>query len=106
MVRTRDTLRYYSDSACVFEERWDDLQRCLALDGYRIEGKKIVRTEPSVEEAVRPEDDHASELRRSGLPQAEEVIRLFDSSAEAYRKTPRAYNACLNRRANRIGDDR
>lgn len=96
ILRTQGTLRYEVSPRYRFDERFDDLQRCLLLDGMRIEDKELVSIEPTIDGAAPPEDDLARELKKSGLPDQEEMVRMLNNSAEAFRKTPPDYNGCLS----------
>jgi hypothetical protein len=95
ILRTQFTLRSEISPRYRFDERFDDLKRCLLLDGLRVEDRQLVQVEPSIDGAAQPEDDLIRELRRSGLPQHEEVIRMLNNSAEAFRRSPPDYNGCL-----------
>lgn len=92
-VRTSGFLRSEISPRYRFDERWDDLCRSLELDGYRVDGSTIVPIEPSIEGVQSAEDDLTSELRRSGLPDADEILRVLDNSAEAFRRED--FNGCL-----------
>ena len=96
ILRTQGTLRYEVSPRYRFDERFDDLQRCLLLDGIRIEDKKLVSIEPTIDGAAPLEDDLARELKKSDLPDQEEIVRTLNNSAEAFRKTPPDYNGCLS----------
>ena len=39
VVRTIDDLRYRVSPRYRFDQRWDDLIRCLFLDGYKVENR-------------------------------------------------------------------
>lgn len=76
-------------------ERWEDLFRCLLLDGYRVEGNTLILMDPSIEGVEPLEDDLTIELNRSGLESVTELLIVIDKSAEDFRKTPPDYNGCL-----------
>jgi len=83
-----------------YQQHWDDLARCLMLDGYLIQGKynsryDIVAIDPSILDSTPVEDDLTAELDRSGLDVAEEVKRLLQNSAEDFRKQPPDFNGSL-----------
>jgi len=96
ILRTQGTLRYEVSPRYRFDERFDDLQKCLLLDGFKIEERSLVAIEPTIDGAISPEDDLALELKKSGLPDQEEIVRLLNNSAEAFRKASPDYNACLS----------
>lgn len=91
----------WEDLQHAFELRWQDLVRCAELDGYRIPvdeigriGKTFVPIEPEIEGQVSVEDDLTSNLRASGLPKSDEIVRLIGASGDHFRSEE--YNACLN----------
>lgn len=96
IIRTRWTLRSEVSPRYRFDERWDDLLRCLSLDGYRLDDRTLVAADPAIEGAVAIEDDLTRELRRSNLAEADDIIRTLMNSADAFRRTPPDYNGCLS----------
>jgi hypothetical protein len=75
--------------------------RPQGLDGYALErdeyGRELNRfaaTEPVLEGVHAVEDDLAEELRKSDLPDAEEILRTLDNSADAFRRED--FNGCLS----------
>ena len=96
VVRTQGDLRSRVNPRYRFDERFDDLARCLQLDGYKVEGKKVVPQDPSIPDTPPIEDELVEALASSGLDPAEIVRRKLSDSAEAFRKTPPNYNACMN----------
>lgn len=95
IVRTQSDLRARVYDLGRYNERWEDLLRCLALDGYKVEGGRLVPIDPTIRGTAPIDDDLSAELRRSRLPEAEDILRLMESSAEAFRQVPPDYNACL-----------
>jgi hypothetical protein len=85
----------------LYNERWEDLVRCVALDGYQIRGEfttgyGITRVDPTIEAAISIEDDLTARLERSNLPEAAQVVTLMRDSAEHFRSTPQDLNGALN----------
>lgn len=78
-----------------FRVRRDDLVRCLALDGYTVSERRLIAIEPDLQGASHVEDALAAEIRRSTLPSTEDIVRLPDQSADAFRQVPPNYEACL-----------
>lgn len=78
-----------------FDERQHDLAQCLLLDGYIIQDKKLLRTDPSIADAAPFEDDLITAPQNSGAPRAQEIIAKINDSAGAFRETPPDYNASL-----------
>jgi vacuolar-type H+-ATPase subunit E/Vma4 len=95
IVKTRGDLRCRVSPRQRYDERWDDLVQCLQLDGYRVDGRTLVTVDPTIEGAASVEDDLSVELRRSRLSEADNVLRMMETSAEAFREIPPNCNACL-----------
>lgn len=103
ITKTRNALRnQYFDKTnrSFFDERWEDLRRCLQLDGYDLardgygrELDQFAATEPIIEGAGGAEDDLTVELRRSSLSEAQEILRVLEGSAASFRGGD--FNGCL-----------
>lgn len=89
-LRSRITPKYRHD------ERFTDLCRCLQLDGYIIENKRIMQTDPSIGDAPPLEDDLIEALKASALSEADTIAKKINESSESFRSSPPNYNACLN----------
>ncbi len=98
IVRTHGGLRYGVSPRYRFDERWSDLVRCLELDGYRVDWESctIWPLDPTIAAAIPVEDDLSAELKKSGLSEATEVMRLMDRSVEAFRQSSPDYNGALS----------
>ena len=109
LARTHDSMRNEVSPRYKYDDRWEDLCRCLEIDGYAREQKKekdlwsggetittgrFVSIEPVIAGAAPVEDDMTRELERSGLPEREEILRVLDNSAESFRKGD--FNGCLS----------
>lgn len=94
MVRTKRTLRS-GVTKYVFDERWDDLRRCLLLDGVREDDRVWIETEPHLGEDRLPEDDLTASLQSVDFDTAD-VLSLLSKSADDFRKNPPDYNGCLS----------
>jgi hypothetical protein len=95
VVRTRGDLRNHVAPRYRFDERWEDLGLCLRLDGYVVNANALIPIDPAIEALAGLEDDLTNELLRSGLEEAIEITRTMENSAEAFRRNPPDYNACL-----------
>lgn len=95
IIRTQADLSDRADQGQRYYERWDDLVRCLKLNGYRIEDGKMVAVDPTIGDDPPVEDDLSKELKQSGLEKAQTVLKMLDKSADAFRSQPPEYNACL-----------
>lgn len=87
VIRTRGDLRNRVTPRYRFDERYEDLTRCLLLDGYKVEGKMIVPLDPSIAEAPPIEDDLAVALAATNLDSERAILQKLNESAEAFRKT-------------------
>lgn len=96
MIRTRGDLRNRVTPRYRFDERFEDLTRCLLLDGYKAEGKTLVPLDPSIAETPPIEDDLVRALAAIDLDSNRAILQKLNDSAEAFRKTPPNYNACVN----------
>jgi hypothetical protein len=98
IVRTEDYLRFLASrgwEGTGYRGRWEDLTYCLELIGYRVEERKLVTVDPAIEGAIPFDDDLSAELRRLGLPEKEEILRMLENSTQAFMGVPPDYNACL-----------
>lgn len=95
VVVTAGDLRARVNPKYRFDERQHDLTQCLLLDGYIIQDKKLIQTDPSISDAAPLEDDLITALQSSGAPHAQEIIAKVNDSAAAFRATPPDYNASL-----------
>lgn len=92
VLRTQNALKAGVDYD-QYQERWNDLELCLLLDGYRvprdewnrINGDHLVLIEPVIEGTVAPEDDLEVQLKKSGLNEAADVLAKLQDSATAFR---------------------
>jgi hypothetical protein len=96
IARTDGDLRSRVNPKYRFKERFEDLSRCLQLDGYLITESGLVRLDPSIDDSPPLEDDLTTELNGSGLSRVGGVIDKINDSAESFRKDPANHNSCLN----------
>ncbi|MBI3546741.1 MAG: hypothetical protein HY081_09160 [Gammaproteobacteria bacterium] len=96
IVRTSRDLRARVNPKYRHDERFSDLHRCLQLDGYIVENKKVTQIDPSISDAPPLEDDLLEALKTSGLPDVDEIAKKINDSSESFRSSPPNYNACLN----------
>lgn len=98
IVSTQRDLRSRVTPKYKFDERWEDFQKCLLLDGYKItESNSIISIEPTIDGMIATEDDLTLELRNSSLSKKEEIIELLLESANAFKNTSPDYNQCLSK---------
>ena len=95
VVRTNGELCNRITPRYRFKERFDDLSRCLALDGYLVEDKTIIPLDPSITNGEPVEDDLIRSIGASDLDHDRQLVGKLNDSAEAFRRNPPDYNACL-----------
>lgn len=95
VVATSGDLRSRVNPKYRFDERMRDLSQCLLLDGYIVQDKKLIQTDPSIADAAPLEDDLIAALQNSGAPRRQEIIAKINDSAESFRAAPPDYNASL-----------
>ncbi len=96
IVSTNGDLRNRVSPRYRFDERWQDFEKCLLLDGFKIKEKTLLRLEPVIESTHPVEDDLTNELNNSNLGSSNEVIRSIKLSADSFKKSTPDYNACLS----------
>ena len=96
VVRTNGDLRNRVTPRYRFDERYEDLLRCLLLDGYKVEGKVLTPLDPSIADAPPIEDDLTKALSVTDLDTSQVIAGKLADSAEAFRRSPADYNACMN----------
>jgi len=97
IISTRQALKIRVTSKTSFNERWDELVKCLFLDGYKTENNTLVKIEPNIDGIIAIEDDLTNEIKQSSLVHKNEIIKLINESAEAFKKTNPDYNGCLTK---------
>ena len=98
VVLTKRALRSKISPKYKFEDRWDDFEKCLLLDGYRInENYTISSIEPSVDGVIAMEDDLITEINQSSLSKRDAIIQLIKKSEEAFKQVIPDYNGCLSK---------
>lgn len=97
IIETKYSLRNQVSPRGLFDERWVDFEKCLLLDGYRIDDKTIIAIEPRTDGVQPIEDDLTSEILKSSLVLKNEIIKLINDSAEAFNRSPSDYNQCLSK---------
>ena len=95
LVNTTGDMRARVSPKLRFDERWHDLTQCLALDGYTIDSKKLLQSDPSITATPPIDDDLIEALRTCGAPRSEQTIQLIEASTQAFRASPPDYNAAL-----------
>lgn len=98
IVSTQRALRSRVTPKYKFDERWEDLKKCLLLDGYKIaENNSLISLEPTIDGVIAMEDELTIELRKSSLSKKENIITLLLESANAFKNVTPDYNQCLSK---------
>ena len=95
VVRTNGDLSNQVKPRYRFTERYDDLKRCLLLDGFLVRERELVPIDPSISDSEPIEDDLVAGIKSTDLDPAGEIVGKLHDSAESFRRTPPDYNACL-----------
>lgn len=95
LISTRQDLRSRISTKYKFDERWNDFEKCLFLDGYKIENNILISIEPNIDGVIPLEDDFTIEINSSTFSKKEDVKRLINESAEAFKNSD--YNQCLSK---------
>lgn len=98
IARTHNSMRANIYPRYKFDERWKDLELCLKLDGFRLETDILnhngfVPIEPMIEGMQPIEDDLTNEIKKSSLPENDEVCQILGNSADAFIRSD--FNGCL-----------
>lgn len=94
-VSTKQDLRSRITPRYKFDERWNDFEKCLFLDGYKINGNSLVLIEPNIEGVLAFEDDLTNEIANSSLFRKDEIIQLINDSATSFKTND--FNGCLSK---------
>ncbi len=97
IIGTRQALKNRVSSKTSFAERWDELIKNLFLDGFKVENKKLISIEPTIDGIVAIEDDLTYELNKSILVNKIEISKSISDSADAFKFTTPDYNGCLSK---------
>jgi hypothetical protein len=95
VVRTNLSLSSPIKPRYRFSERFDDLKRCLILDGYLVEGSSLVALDPSIADTPPLDDDLHKALASSNLDGDGEIAHKLNDSVDSFRRSPPDLNACL-----------
>lgn len=95
IISTKRQLRSDITPKYRFDERWDDFEKCLFLDGYKIVGVQLVVIEPTIDGVSALEDDLTTEIKNSTLYKRGDIIQLVDDSANSFKTSD--FNGCLSK---------
>lgn len=90
-LNNEDYLENFNDSWGGFEQRFKDLEKCLLLDGYKIDRGELIQIEPNIEGVIAFEDELTNLLR--SLSSEEEIINCIENSANHFKHD--RWNDCL-----------
>ena len=95
LISTKQDLRSRISPRYKFDERWNDFEKCLFLDGYKIENNILISIEANIDGVIALEDDFTIEINNSTFSKKEDVKKLINESAEAFKSGD--YNQCLSK---------
>ncbi|MBX8493785.1 hypothetical protein [Pseudomonas cichorii] len=95
VTRTYKDLRSHVSPKERFDERYDDLKKCLLLDGFVVENKQLLMLDPSIRDAPPVDDELIAVLQQLGLPRCDGVIQKINDSTDAFRRPIPDFNASL-----------
>ncbi len=95
VIKTKGDLRSRISPCYRHDERWQDLARCLELDGYKIEDTGLIQIEPTIHGVEHQEDQLTKELRNSNISNSDEIITMLENSSKHFRDAKPDFNACL-----------
>lgn len=90
-LNNKDYLENFNDNWGGFEQRFKDLEKCLLLDGYKIDRGELIQIEPNIEGVIAFEDELTNRLR--SLSSTEEIINCIENSANHFKYN--RFNDCL-----------
>lgn len=101
LARTGGAIRSQVSPKVRYDESWADLQLSLQLDNivwgkdeYGRQQNFFVSAEPAIDGVQPVDDDLTGELKRSDLPDIDEVLAMIEESANEFKAGNK--NACLN----------
>lgn len=101
LARTSSAIRTDVSPRHKFDGRWDDLCRCLELDGYLLSSQEpgidlscFYPIGPRLPGTTNPEDDLIRELKKSVLIGADEIISNLEKSSKTFLEDD--FNGCLS----------
>ena len=95
LISTKQTLRRQIEPKYTFEERWNDFDKCLFLDGYKVGSNSLISIEPIIDGVIAFEDELTNELINSTFSKKNEVKSFISESAEAFKNSD--FNQCLSK---------
>ncbi len=90
-LRNRNTATI--SSSTTFKEMFNNLEKDLLLDGYKIENNELIQIEPTIDGVIAFEDDLTNEINKTNLSQKEAIIQKIEASAVYFKEEK--YNECL-----------
>lgn len=92
LVRNQRSVRASAPSKYVFDERFDELARAVALDGLLIDEGQLLRMNPTGSDVAEIQDALLSRLAASPIDADGQIRRLIDQSARDFTSTPPDFN--------------
>ncbi|WP_198305455.1 hypothetical protein [Arcobacter vandammei] len=95
VIERKQTFRNKIITKYPFDDRFSDFEKYLFLDGYKIENNSIIQIEPTIDGVVAFEDELTKEIDNSTFSKKDEIKRLINESAEAFKNSD--FNGCLSK---------
>lgn len=95
IVEQKQTFRKKISPKEPYDNRFIDFEKCLFLDGYKIQNNSIISIEPTIDGVIAFEDELTNELMNSTFLKKDEVKNLINESAEAFKNND--FNQCLSK---------
>lgn len=95
IISTKQSLRNLITPKYKFDERWEDFDKSLFLDGYKINGSTLISIEANIDGVIAFEDDLTNEINSTSFSKKIEVNQLINESAEAFKTND--FNQCLSK---------
>ncbi|WP_207238099.1 MULTISPECIES: hypothetical protein [unclassified Pseudomonas] len=104
IVGTQGNLRAAVTPKTRFDERMHDLTQCLLLDGYIVQDKRLLQTDPSITDAPPVDDDLIIALRNSGAPTREAIITKINDLGRGVPRLAARLQRRADQRPDRLGN--
>lgn len=93
-LNNREYLCNFYDNWGGFEQRLNDLQKCLFLDGYKAIKDELIKIEPNIEGVIAFDDELTNRLRSCDLLSRQDIIDCIENSANHFKSSE--FSACLS----------
>lgn len=95
IIEQKQTYRKKISPKEPYDNRFNDFEKYLFLDGYKIDNNSIITIEPTIDGVIVFEDDLTNEINSSTFSKKDEIKQLINESAEAFKNDD--FNQCLSK---------